>query len=85
MRVEGSTTDIADLEGKRECIPEVPAPPELECSDNRLVNNAEVGVVDADAGVGVDVEAASCVLITITLRSIRYWIASRRVKQLLVE
>ena len=41
--------------------------------------------VEVDAGGGVDVDAASCVLIVMTFRSIRFYTAPRKVTQLLVE
>ena len=31
IRSEGSTTDVADPEGKMKCTPKVPAPPRLGC------------------------------------------------------
>ena len=88
MRSEGSTTDVANLEEKTECTPRVPASPGAECSGKGwwtmlgwegTTPNAEE---DADGGVDVD---APCVLITITLRSIKSCTAPHRVRQLFVE
>ena len=82
----GSTTDVADPVRKMEWIPEVPAPAELECSGRGWLTMLRCWDADADAGAdagdGAKVEAASCVLITMTIRSIKSYIASRREKQL---
>ena len=73
-----------------ECTPEVPAPPEPECSGRGwwtmlgwegATPNANV---DADGGVDVDVDA-TCVLITMTFQSIKSYTAPCRVIQLFVE
>ena len=54
-----------------------------------LVDNARIRGADLDAEVdadgGVDVDATSCVLIVMTFRSIKSWIAPHRVKLLSVE
>ena len=74
MSSEGSTIDVAGPEGKREWIPEVPAPPGLECCGRGWRTmlewedaNPNAGV---DAGGGAEVDA-SCVSITIVSDSIR--------------
>ena len=73
MRSEGSTTDVADPEGKMECTPEVPVPLELECSGKGwwTMLGWEGADPDAsvDAGGGANVDAASCVLLMMTFRS----------------
>ena len=58
-----------------ECTPEVPAPPGLECSGKGWWTMLGFEGADSDAEVdasgGVDVGAASCVLIVVTFRSIK--------------
>ena len=75
MRSEGYTTDVADPEAKMECTPGVPAPPRLECSSKGWWTMRGCEGVDPNAGVdaggGVEVDAASCVLIMMTFRSIK--------------
>ena len=75
MRSEGSTTDVADLEGKIECTPKVPAPPRLECFGKGWWTMLGWEGADPDAGVdaggGAEVDATSCVLIMMTFRSIK--------------
>ena len=89
MRSKGSTTDVADPEEKMGCTPEVPAPPGPECSSKGWWTMLGLEVADpnaeADAGGGVDVDATSCVLMTMTFRSIRSCTALRNVKQLSVK
>ena len=89
IRSEGSTTDVADAEGKRECTPEFPTPPELEYSGKgwwtMLGLGDAVSNAKGDAGGGVDVDAASCVLILMTFRLIRSCTVPRSVKQLSFE
>ena len=74
MSSEGSATDMAGPKGKREWIPEVPAPPRLECFNRGWWTMLEWGDanpnVGADAGGGVGVDA-SCVWIVIVFNSIR--------------
>ena len=73
MSSEGSTTDVVGPKGKRECIPEVPAPPGLECSGRgwRTMLGWEGAKpnVGADAGGGAEVDA-SCVSFTMVCCSI---------------
>ena len=61
--------------GKIECTPGVPAPPGLECSGKGWWTMLRWEGVDPDAGVdaggGADVDAASCMLIVMTFRSIK--------------
>ena len=70
MRSEGSITDVADLEGKIECTPEVPAPPGLECSGKGWWTMLGWEGTDPDAGVddggGAEVDVASSVLMMMT-------------------
>ena len=73
MRTEGSTTNVADLEEKIEWTPEVPVPPELGRSGKGWLTMQ--GYWGARTGAGVDdgaaVEAVSCMLIMMTLQSIK--------------
>ena len=89
IKSEGSTTDVADPERERECTPEVPAPLRLECSGKgwwtMLGLGDAVSNAEGDADGGKDVDAASCVLILMTFRSIRSYTAPCSVKQLSVE
>ena len=89
MRSEGSITDVVDPVGKRECTPEVPAPPGPECSGKgwwtMLGLGDAVSNAEGDADGGVDVDAATYVVILMTLLSIRSYTVLRRVMQLLVE
>ena len=74
MSSEESTTDVAGLEGKRECIPEVLAPPRLECSSRgwwtMLGWEGAKPNAGVDAGGGAEVDA-SCASITMVCDSIR--------------
>ena len=89
MRSEGSTTNIADAEDKIECTPEVPTPPRPKCSGKGWWTMLGLGGADPNAEVdadgGVDVDAASCVLIVMTLWSIKSCTAPRSMMQLFVE
>ena len=60
-------------------------PPEPECSDKGWLTMLGWEARGAGAEVGADAEVASRVLMTMTYRSIKSWIASHRVKQLFVE
>ena len=81
--------DVADPKGKIECTPEVLAPPEPECSGKGLWTMLEwedaTPNACVDAGGGVDEDAASCVLITMTFRSIKSCTTPHRVRQLFVK
>ena len=81
--------DVADPEEKIECTPEVLAPlgPKYFGKGWWTMLGWEGATPNAgkDADGGVDVDVASCVLITMTFRSIKSCMVPRRVKQLSVE
>ena len=67
--------DVADPVGKTECTPEVPVPLRLECSGKGWWTMLGWEGADPNAGVdadgGVEMDAASCVLMVMTFWSIR--------------
>ena len=73
MSLEGSTTDVAGPERKREWIPEVCAPPELECSGRGWWTMLEWGDANpnagADAGGGAKVDASYVSIVIVSTRS----------------